>query len=251
MWHKDPQFQNSKEEVPTRSLWQISSFFRGESNFTSVKTVSEWIKGNMMGNEKNLLARRTLFKTCKDIPNLQVNKKTYLKNLYNTSYAYCALANNQNQLIITDSHIKAWIILLCWIITHTVDTHHCVTSDNTLRQSIVETLWLVSQAVPYVLHSKKYFRFTFKYNFFLNQIHDKALQCVVWLVFPLKAGVSIMSTFPGCDLASLVYLSGSCTKKAKAIWQPPLEKREGWQEKQGWRRDGGDVTFLLPEIVFR
>lgn len=50
-----------------------------------------------------------------------------------------------------------------------------------------------------------------------------------------------------------VCLSGSCAKKAKAIWQPPPDKREvveqegggGLHKKQGWGRDGGGGEFDL------
>lgn len=55
---------------------------------------------------------------------------------------------------------------------------------------------------------------------------------------PFKAGVPIMTAFffiSSCDLASAlsVCLSGSCTKKAKAIWQPPPDKREVVEQEKG------------------
>lgn len=82
------------------------------------------------------------------------------------------------------------------------------------------------------------------------------MNCVcVWC---LAAVVSIRIAFScrwPCQF--LVCLSASCTKKAKAIWQPPTDKREGCEEKQGWRMGWGrcdlstctELFFLVNSLL--
>lgn len=85
------------------------------------------------------------------------------------------------------------------------------------------------------------------------------------LVFP--SWLPSFFFFSSCDLASAlsISLSGSCTKKAKAIWQPPPDKREVVEQEEeeevgvgGYTRNKGEggmgggwgLTFLLPEDCF-